>query len=103
MLTDLIGKYQEAETAFRAACTAEPGRDHDDLWNAKEDAEMAVIRHQCISLEDVRAKARLALSDENVYDSLRNCFIDERDVLVIFLLSVLDEPPVDKSNNGENS
>ena len=103
MLTDLIAKYHEAETAFRAACAAEPGRDHDDLWNAKEDAEMAVIRHQCSSLEDVRAKARLALSDANVYDSLRNCFIDERDVLVIFLRSVLGDPPVDKSNNGDKA
>ena len=102
MLTDLITKYRNADVAYRGACAAEPERDHDDLWNTKEDAEMAVIQHQCVSLEDVRAKARLALSDANVYDSLRNCFVSERDVLVIFLRSLLDEAPVEKSNNGEN-
>lgn len=101
-LADAIGKWQAAENAFRKEVTPDPKNDHAALWNAAEAAELAMIKEPCRSMEDVRAKARVALQDENVFDSLRNCGLDPNDtVLHQFLASLLGavrQPPVD---NGE--
>ena len=84
--------YQAAEQAFRAEHKRTPDEDHDKLWNAKEAAEMVVLRQPCQSLDDVRQKVRLVLADENVYDSVRNCGLSaETEVLRTFLLSLLGE------------
>lgn len=100
MLTDLISKYEQANAAFKAACAAFPNIDHDELFDAKEAAELAAIRAPCCSLDDVRAKARWALADDMVYDSLRNCIVgggDRTHALVIFLRSLLSEAPVENN------
>lgn len=101
MLTDLIQKHLATTVEFHA--TEEGDIDHDSTWDAKEHAEDAVMREPCHLIEDVRAKARWALADEVVQDSLMNRHIDGGYVLAVFLRSLLGDEPVDKSNNGEKS
>ncbi|KQQ70888.1 hypothetical protein ASF70_18750 [Rhizobium sp. Leaf321] len=107
-----IGAYLSADAAFRAGVTlnAEDEAQNDVLWKAKEAAELSVVEHPCVTIEDVQAKVALALEDENVFDSISECMIDGEHELYLFLRSLLGEtpkrgdhpPPVDKSNNGDN-
>ncbi|MCO5140852.1 MULTISPECIES: hypothetical protein [unclassified Shinella] len=100
MLTDLIEAHLAATAEFRI--TDEGHINEEGIWDRKEEAELAVMRCPCRTIEDVRAKARWALADDVVQDSIRNCHIDQERILMIFLRSLLGEAPVDKSNNGEN-
>lgn len=102
MLTALIDEFKAADAAFRTACSLDENEDNKELWDAKEAAEFAVIRAPCLTIEDVRAKAGLALADENVLDTLANCTFDGEPGLNIFLRSLLGDA-VEKSNNGEKS
>lgn len=62
-------------------------------WEAKEAAEAALLRAPCITIADVHAKAKLALEDESVFDSITNCtHADDRHVGQTFLRSLLGEP-----------
>lgn len=76
----------------------------DLLYDAREAAEFDVIRHPCLTLEDIRAKARLAIADESVFASVSNCTFNGEHELYIFLRSLLDEPaptiPVDESGQS---
>lgn len=84
--------YNEKEAVFRPLidklgdtdlCKAE--------WEAKEAAEEVLIRTPCVTLADVRAKARLAIKDENVFDSITNCRAPDGHMGTIFLKSILNE------------
>ncbi len=102
MLTALIDEYKAADAAFDKACDLSLlDAETDPLYAAKEAAELEVLRAPCLTLDDVRAKARLALADDSVFDSISNCRIGGEHALRIFLRSLLGET-VEKSNNGEN-
>lgn len=102
MLNELIEKHRAADAEFVRACNGETG-EAENWWDAKEAAEMAVIRYPCRTFEEVREKIRWALADENVQDSITNCTIGEEKehVGLIFIRSLLGGS-VEKSNNGEN-
>ncbi len=64
-------------------------------WEAKEAAEEALLRAPCITIADVHAKAKLALEDESVFDSITNCtHADGRHIGKTFLRSLLGESPL---------
>lgn len=86
-----IAAYHAAEAAWRPHELSEETAETRALFDAKEDADNAVMIAPCRSLEDVRAKARLCFSDENVMDSLENCTWANERVLTQFLRSVLGE------------
>lgn len=50
-----------------------------------------MIFHPCHTLDDVRAKARIALEDENVFESVSNCQCNGEHMLYGFLRSLLGE------------
>lgn len=61
-------------------------------WEAKEAAEAVLLRAPCITIADVHAKAKLALEDESVFESITNCtHSDGRHVGQTFLRSLLGE------------
>jgi hypothetical protein len=99
-LTDLISQYKTADEAFLKQLSTDRQTDPRSEWEAKEAAEMVVIRQPCQTLDEVRAKVRLALEDENFFDSIKDCTHGGEHVLRIFLHSLMGEPPVD---NGEKS
>jgi hypothetical protein len=119
-MDEALERYDAADKAYLKAWAADPQSEHEDLWNAKELAEEAVIRHPCQDHDDVCKKVRLILSDGNIYDSIDKCRIGEEMALPIFLRSLLGTPPsapttpvdesgqsaglasVDKSNSGDN-
>jgi hypothetical protein len=86
-----IAAYHAAEGAWRPHELADETVETKALFQAKESADNAVVRAPCRSLEDVRAKARLALSDENFMDSLENCTWGDERILRQFLRSILGE------------
>ncbi|MGR9188811.1 hypothetical protein [Rhizobium leguminosarum] len=100
-LADAIVKWQSAEIAFRNEVTLDPRNDHDEIWCAKEDAETAMLKEPCRSLNDVRAKAEVALHDENVFDSIANCTIGSEHALRVFLRSLLGEEPAPVDSGGK--
>ncbi|WP_156665792.1 hypothetical protein [Rhizobium bangladeshense] len=99
-LTRVVEEWRVADTRFSNEVTLTPG-DHDELWQAKEDAETAMLREPCLSLADIRTKAEIALRDENVFDSIANCTIGSEHALRVFLRSLLGEEltPVDNGGN----
>ncbi|MBX5226852.1 hypothetical protein HJC06_10490 [Rhizobium sp. NLR9b] len=100
-LTRAIEDWRAADTRFSNEMKLDPGHDNDELWQAKEDAETAMLKEPCRSLDDVRAKAEIALRDENVFDSIANCTIGSEHALRIFLRSLLgdERTPVDNGGN----
>jgi hypothetical protein len=90
-LEDVIAKWRTAAKAWKTAADADD-RDHDDEWSASERAEAEMIFLPCHTLEDIRAKVRIALEDENVFDSILNCGWDGERMLYGFLRSLLGEP-----------
>lgn len=89
-LTAAMDAYARAEIEFQESVRL--GLDEetiDALWNAKEAAEEEVIRHPCQTLEDVHAKARLIIDNENVFDGVSNCTINKEHALYVFLRSLL--------------
>ncbi len=105
-INEALEQYAIAEETYRKAWAADPQSEHEDLWNAKELAEEAVIRHPCQDYDDVCKKVRLILSDGNIYDSIDTCRIGEEMALPIFLRSLLGENtqataiPVDESGQS---
>ncbi|WP_156379722.1 hypothetical protein [Rhizobium sp. Leaf383] len=86
-----IAAYHAAEAAWRPHELSDETPRTKALFAAKEAADNAVMIAPCRSLEDVRAKARLCFSDENVMDSLqKRTWANER-VLTQFLCSILGE------------
>ncbi|MBB3977396.1 hypothetical protein GGQ64_002602 [Rhizobium azooxidifex] len=104
MLTALIAEYKAADAAFRKACDLSLlDAETDPLYDAKEAAELDVLRAPCLTLDDVQAKTRLALADESIFDSLTNCTTNGGEhVLTIFLCSLLGEAVDNIVNSGEN-
>ena len=98
MLSDLIKRHLAATAEYHASNENDP--EDEKLWNAKEDAEMAVIRCPCATIEDIRAKTSWVISDDVVQDSIMNCVVKDERVLLIFLRSLLGMPPVDIGENG---
>jgi hypothetical protein len=90
-----IGAYLSADSAFRSGVTLKPENEaqNDTLWKANEAAELSVVEFPCVTIEDVRAKAALALQDENVFDSISSCTINGEHELYVFLRSFLGEAP----------
>ncbi|NTB01106.1 hypothetical protein [Agrobacterium tumefaciens] len=80
--------YVEKEAVYRPIA----GSDECEAeWKAKEAAEDVLIRTPCVTLADVRAKARLAIKDENVFDSITNCRAEDGHLGIVFLKSILNE------------
>lgn len=90
-LANLIAAYDAANAELRKIENSDGFDEAEAEFEAKEAAELKVVLFPCQTLEDVRAKARLALSDENVFDSLANCNIDGEHELMAFLRSLLGE------------
>lgn len=84
--------YDEKEAVFRPLIDKLGDTDECEAeWKAKEAAEEVLIRTPCVTLADVRAKARLAIKDENVFDSITNCRAPDGHMGTIFLKSILNE------------
>ncbi len=84
--------YEEKEAIFRPLVNLKGDTDEcEEEWKAKEAAEDVLIRTPCVTLADVRAKARLAIKDENVFDSITNCRAEDGHIGLIFLKSILNE------------
>lgn len=82
--------FEEKEAVFRRLVNKT--NDTDDCENefrAKEEAEDVLIRTPCLTLADVRAKAQVAIDDENVFDSITNCRNKHEHVGKTFLRSIL--------------
>ncbi|MCQ1778223.1 hypothetical protein NOJ05_13530 [Neorhizobium galegae] len=92
-----MATFATADAAFRAIVSLDVRDDEQSelLWCAKEAAELDVIRHPCLTIDDVRAKARLAIHDENVFHSISNCTINGEHELHVFLRSLFGEPEAD--------
>ncbi|MEH3109007.1 MAG: hypothetical protein PGN22_02750 [Agrobacterium cavarae] len=88
-----LDDYNAKEAIFRPLVNELGDTDLcEEAWNAKEAAEAVFIRAPCITIADVHAKAKLALEDENVFDSITNCTHgDGRHVGQTFLRSLLGE------------
>jgi hypothetical protein len=72
-----------------------------ESWNAKEAAERVLLREPCLTLDDVRAKAKLVLEDENVFDSIINCIHSDGTLVGhTFLRSLLGEPALSVTKEG---
>jgi hypothetical protein len=88
-LQDVIDLYLVAQQKYR---DADPDGDCEvPEWAAYEAADTAVIAFPCMSLDDVRLKARFVLDNDSPYDSVQNCTIgpEGEDVLRLFLRSLL--------------
>lgn len=84
--------YDEKEATFRPLVNLAGETDEcEKAWKAKEAAEEVLIRTPCLTLADVRAKARLAIKDENVFDSITNCRAEDGHLGIVFLKSILNE------------
>lgn len=84
--------YDEKEAIFHPLVNLKGETDEcEAAWKAKEAAEDVLIRTPCLTLADVRAKARLAIKDENVFDSITNCRAPDGHMGTIFLKSILNE------------
>ncbi|NYT33897.1 hypothetical protein [Rhizobium sp. WYCCWR 11128] len=99
-ITQAIQAWREADTKFSNELAQDARSDHDELWQAKEDAETAMLKEPCRSLDDIRAKAEIALRDENVFDSIANCTIGSEHALRVFLRSLLGEEPEPVDSGG---
>jgi hypothetical protein len=99
-ITQAIQAWRDADTKFSNELSQDASRDHDELWQAKEDAETAMLKEPCRSLDDIRAKAEIALRDENVLDSIANCTIGSERALRVFLRSLLGEEPEPVDSGG---
>ena len=86
-----IAAYNAAEATGQPHAMADDTAETEALFNAKEAADNAVIIASWGSLEDVRAKARLALSDANFMDRLQNCTWANERCLTQFLRSILGD------------
>ncbi len=92
-ITQAIHDWCEADTRFSNEVKLNTRDDNEELWQAKENAETAMLKEPCRSLDDIRAKAEIALRDENVFDSIANCTIGSEHALRVFLRSLLGEEP----------
>lgn len=95
-IEQVIANYYATRAAWIAA---DPDGECDGLeWDAYDGAETAVLQFPCETMQEVRAKALLCLTEEGALDSLKNCFFGDDvrdDVLTRFLKSLLGEhPPV---------
>lgn len=88
-LAELIDAYRKARAAWDAIDT--DGNCDGPEWDAYYDAEVAVLKFPCSSLADVQSKARFALENRAVYDTLQSCHIEEGDALAVFLRSLAGE------------
>lgn len=84
-----IAAFLAAREVFLAA-----DEDHDArAWEKYCSTEHAVIIHPCVTIEDVRIKARFFLDCEPAYDTIRNCFKPTEETLRPFLRSLTGEVP----------
>ncbi|MGO7157142.1 hypothetical protein [Rhizobium leguminosarum] len=100
-ITEAIQAWREADRKFSNEVTLDARSDHDELWQTKEAAETAMLKEPCHSLDDIRAKAAIALRDENVFDSIANCTIGSEHALRVFLRSLLGEEPEPVDSGGK--
>lgn len=85
-----LKEFNEKEAIFRRLVSKTSDTDDCDAeFQAKEAAEDVLIRTPCVTLADVRAKAKVALEDENVFDSVTNCRNANEHVGKTFLKSIL--------------
>lgn len=89
-LGTVIAQFIEAKRAYDTA--AEAGDTDGPEWDAYETKEHAVIVYPCLTIEDVRQKARFFLDYAGPNDTLRNCYSGDYDwTLDEFLRSLLGE------------
>ncbi|MGZ9718751.1 hypothetical protein [Rhizobium miluonense] len=92
-LTEAIASYKKAQRAWWTLCRVSDDTDDSREWHAYEAAADDVLYHPCRNLDEVREKARFITSNDNAFDSLRNCYLpDGTAVLVQFLRSLLGNP-----------
>lgn len=83
-LHELINAFAAAKAAYDR--NADPDGPE---WDAYEAAEHAIIVYPCLTIEDVRLKARFFLDNSGPNDTLRNCFSADGPVVDVFLHSLL--------------
>lgn len=92
MLSELIEHYKAAQSAWLDVSHKDESGPSTE-WDAYEAAEDAVLSFPCTTIEEVRLKAAFVKSDENAFDSVKNCFRGgdhkKEYVLAIFLRSLL--------------
>lgn len=88
LLDSLIEAHSKAKEAYENAAPDQAG---DPLWNAYYAAELAILKHPCRTIEEVRTKARFFLEDTGAYDTLRRCCEKDEETLMPFLRSLLGE------------
>lgn len=88
-LRDLITAFEAAKTTWDAAgpdsCSSDP--EYEAYW----EAEMAVLRFPCLTIDDVREKAKFFLSSETRIDTIENCNDGEQHCAVVFLKALLGQ------------
>ncbi|MDR9783831.1 hypothetical protein [Rhizobium redzepovicii] len=100
-ISQVIQDWREADTRFSNEVKLDTRDANEVLWQAKEEAETAMLKEPCRSLDDIRAKAEIALRDENVFDSIANCTIGSEHALRVFLRSLLGEEPTPVDSGGK--
>ncbi|MBB3594390.1 hypothetical protein FHX08_004794 [Rhizobium sp. BK529] len=91
-LRQAIDTWKRADDSYRKAVSADQASDHDALWHAMDDAEADMIAQPCLTPADIRAKVEIALSNDNVFESLSSATYSAEPVervLRIFLRSLL--------------
>lgn len=88
-IIEAMENYADKDAIFRASADL-PENDCDPDWEAQQAAENVLISTPCITLADVRAKAELAIKDENFFDSITNCRDADGHVGIKFLKSIIN-------------
>ncbi|MCG7508527.1 hypothetical protein [Mesorhizobium retamae] len=96
-LSALIATYKAAKSAWETADRLDDTKRGPE-WTAYLAAETALVVLPCHTLSQVRSKVAWFLDNEDAYDALRRCFINDEETLVPFLQSLLGGPT---DNAGE--
>jgi hypothetical protein len=74
-LVQLMATYTEAKRVWETQWLEDEDKAGDSVeWNAYEDAGDAILNYPCASMDEIRIKAAFVLSDENLTDTLMNCY-----------------------------
>lgn len=74
-LVQLIAIYTEAKRVWETQWLEDEDKAGDSVeWNAYEDAGDAILNYPCATMDEIRIKAAFVLSDENLTDTLMNCY-----------------------------
>lgn len=85
---DLHAAYLAAKNAWIAAGNPSGLECDGPAWEAFIAAELALIQSPCLTIDDVRAKASIILSDDSLFDTLTSNYVGEDRCAAIFLRSM---------------